>query len=293
MLRKAPGVAAALIATALASCAALATCVTPRPSHPFFDHRRPMTFAHRGGSGLWPENTLHAFRRAAELGVDVLEMDVDLSVDQTLVVFHDAEVDRTTNGRGPLSELTLAKLKALDAGYSWSEDGGETFPFRGLGITVATLEEVFQALPTMRMNLEVKRHRPSLVHALCRLIREYGMETRVLVASYDQDAMDAFRTACPEVASAATAAEVRSFFRLNRFFLSALFRPRGEAFQVPEQLGALTVLTPRFVEAAHRLNVQVHVWTANEVGEMKRLIELGVDGIMTDYPDRLLNLLGR
>jgi glycerophosphoryl diester phosphodiesterase len=271
----------------------LAQLVKPVPRHPFWTTTSLSVIAHRGGRGLWPENTLYAFRGAAALGADVLEMDVRRSADGELVVLHDETVDRTTDGSGPVAALTLSRLKQLDAGYRWSPDDGKSHPYRGQGITIPSLREVFGALPQARMNVEIKARGPELSEPLCRLVREHHMQHRVVVASFGQEAMDAFRAACPDVATAATADEARSLFRLTAFFLDPLFAPRAAALQVPERIGDVEVLSPRVVSAARRLNLKIDVWTVNQPEDMKRLAGLPVDGIITDYPDRLLALLGR
>ncbi|HEX7955748.1 MAG TPA: glycerophosphodiester phosphodiesterase family protein, partial [Pyrinomonadaceae bacterium] len=129
----------------------------PVPEHQYFSQDRPdspLAIAHRGGAGLWPENTLHAFEHAAALGVDVIETDVRATADGEIVVFHDERVERTTDGAGEVRALTLADLKRLDAAHRWSPDGGRTYPLRGRGVTVPTLGEVFAALPEMRFNIE-------------------------------------------------------------------------------------------------------------------------------------------
>ncbi len=284
-------VGAVLLASLVTAHLVLAALVKPVPQHPFWGTMtEPRVIAHRGGRGLWPENTLYAFRNAADLGADVLEMDIRQTADGVLVVLHDETVDRTTDGSGPVAALTLSGLQRLDAGYRWSPDGGNTYPHRGQGLTVPSLREVFSALPGARMNLEIKTRDATLSKPVCELIREHRMELRVVVASFAQSAMDAFRAACPGVATAATADEARQLFRLTALFLEALFEPRAEALQVPERLGNFEVLTPRFVSAARRLNLKIDVWTVNEPEDMQRLIALPVDGIMTDYPDRLLAL---
>jgi glycerophosphoryl diester phosphodiesterase len=263
--------------------------------HRYFrgDAGRTLVIAHRGGAGLWPENTLYAFERAAALGVDVIETDVRATADGELVVFHDEGLERTTDGDGRVGALTLAELKRLDAAYRFSPDGGRSFPLRGSGVTVPTLREVFASLPHMRFNIEPKQTVPSVAAPLCRLIREYGMTDRVLVASFSAVALGDFRRECPEVATSAATGEVASFLTLHRAGLAASYAPAMQALQVPEQAGALTVLTRDFVEAAHGRNLRVHAWTVNAEGDMRRLVEMGVDGVMTDYPDRLLKVLGR
>ena len=253
--------------------------------------RRPLVMAHRGGAGLWPENTMYGFERAVDLGVDMLETEIHSTADNILVLMHDTTVDRTTNGSGPIRAFTLEELKTLDAGYNWTSDGGQTFPFRGSGITVPTLEEVFTALPTARINIDIKQEKPSLVEPLCKTIRTFDMTDKVMVASFNSKVLKAFRRVCPEVTTSAGTGEVAFFFMVNMVFLGAVYRPACQAFQVPEYSSGLRVLTKRFVETAHGLNLAVHVWTINEVTDMKRLLALGVDGIVTDYPDRLISLL--
>ena len=250
-------------------------------------------FAHRGGGGLLPENTLLAFEDSAKLGVDFLELDVHATSDGTLVVMHDASVERTTDGRGKVSEISLAELKRLDAGYLFTDDNGATFPFRGKGITVPTLAEIFDALPAMNFNIEPKQQTPSIIKPLCRLIRERKMTEKIIVGSFQQAVIDEFRAECPEIATAASPSEVTTFLTLSKTGISESYNPPMQTLQIPENLGKLSVVTKDFVENAHRKNLKVHVWTVNDPADMQRLIDEGVDGIMTDYPDRLLNILGR
>jgi glycerophosphoryl diester phosphodiesterase len=253
----------------------------------------PLVIAHRGGGGLIPENTLEAFQYSARMGVDVLELDVHQTADGALVVMHDSAVDRTTDGRGQIRELTLAVLKKLDAGFLFTPDGGRTFPFRGRGITVPTLAEIFAALPEMKFNIEPKQRQPSIVTPLCVLIRERKMVDQTIVGSFDQTAIDDFRRQCPEVATSASPSEVSQFLALSKTGLGESYRPPMQALQVPQKFGGWQIITKQFVADAHRRNLQVHVWTVNDEAEIQNMIDLGVDGIMTDYPDRLLNLLNR
>jgi glycerophosphoryl diester phosphodiesterase len=234
---------------------------------------------------------MHSFERAVDLGVDVLETEIHSTADNILVLMHDSTVDRTTNGSGPISAFTLEELKTLDAGYNWSADGGQTFPFRGSGITVPTLEEVFTALPTVRINIDIKQEKPSLVASLCETIRTFDMVDRVMVASFSAKVLKAFRRVCPEVATSAGTGEVALFYVMNLVFLGRVYRSPFQAFQIPEYSSGLRVLTKKFVKTAHGLNLAVHVWTVNETTDMQRLLDLGVDGIVTDYPDRLISLL--
>jgi glycerophosphoryl diester phosphodiesterase len=284
------------VVVALAAIVAvLVLLAQPAAGHPFFARfeQRPLVMAHRGGKGLWPENTLYAFEQAVDMGVDVLEMDIHSTSDGALVVMHDGTVDRTTNGSGPVQALTLEELQALDAGYTWSTDEGPTWPYRGQGIRVPALAEVFARFPDAPMNIEIKQAEPSLAGPLCQTIREYRMADHVLVASFHERAMREFREACPEIATTAGMNEVIVLFATSKVHLEAAYGSSAEAVQVPEYRSGLHVITPRFIDAAHRRNLEVHVWTINDVDDLRRMIDLGVDGIITDYPDRLMELVGR
>ena len=278
-----------LIVAAGLVVAALVT--PPAPDFPFFDADRPIVIAHQGGEGLRPSNTLIAFENAVALGVDVLEMDVHSTNDGALVLIHDDTVDRTTDGSGRVLDFTLAELQQLDAGEYWTPDDGTTYPYRGQGVRIPTLEEIVTAFPQMKYNIEIKQVEPSIAVPLCKLLRHYGLTDRALVASFHPTAMNEFRAACPEVATSMVEDEIRPFFILNTVFLGSLYRPPGAAFQVPEYSGNLHVLTPRFVRGAQRNNVAVHPWTIDDPADMERFLDMGVDGIITDRPDLMVELL--
>lgn len=273
----------------------LAVTARPQADHPFFATApEVMVIAHQGGDGLWPSNTRYAFEKAAELGVDVLEMDIHASKDGALVVIHDDTVDRTTDGSGAVKEMTLAELKKLDAGYDWSpERQEEHFPYRSQGIEIPTLKEVLEQFPHMPLVIEIKPDDSRVALTLCDLLQSYGRTASVLVASFHSSPLKAFRKACPQVATAATSGEVRRLFILSALRLGTLYHPQAQALQIPEYYGDLHLVTERLVKAAHAKKVDVHVWTVNDKQTMSRLIALGVDGIITDRPDRLLELLER
>ena len=250
--------------------------------------------AHRGGRQLRPENTLIAFRNAVELGVDALELDVHGTRDGTLVVIHDGTVDRTTNGTGAVSDLTIEEIMALDAGYNWpdKEDSAD-HPYRGTGVTIPTLEEVLAAFPDTPMVIEIKQADPPIGETLGLMLRKHDRARNTIVASFHPEVMEEFRRTFPEFATSGADPEIRRFFVLNKLFLGRLFQPVMDAFQVPEQFGKLKVITPRFVRVAQSRGIAIHVWTVNELEDMGRMVSAGVDGIITDRPDRLLELLDR
>jgi len=263
----------------------------PIPDHPYFNPDKFLVMAHRGGRSLGPENTVYTFKRAIELGTDVLEMDLQSTSDGGLVVLHDREVDRTTNGKGAVDSFTLAELKKLDAGFRWSPDNSRSFPLRNKGVTIPTLTEVFKAFPDTRMNIEIKSSQVNTIQNLCRTIRENGRSEKVMVACFDAGKLGEFRSVCPEVATSAGASEAVIFYWLQWAHLESAYSPNAQALQIPEAYRDNRIATRRFLEAAHARNMRVHVWTVNDVESMQRLVDLGVDGIMTDYPDRLLKTL--
>lgn len=248
---------------------------------------RPLFFAHRGGGGEAPENTFAAFEKAIESGVDVLEIDVRTTADEKLVVFHDGSLERTTNGSGPVSEKNLDQLKKLDAGYAYTPDGGQTFPFRGKAVEIPTLREVFRRYPEKLINLEVKNGQASVAKSLCGMISEFGRKDRVIVASTGGTFLAAFRNECDGVATSASFGESLWFLFLCKIGLSENFSADMQALQIPERLFGFDMINPEFIAAAKERNLKIHIWTANKKSDIKRLLDAGVDGVMTDFPSLL------
>ena len=263
----------------------------PIPDHVYFKPDDFLVIAHRGGRSLGPENTIYTFKRAVELGTDVLEMDLQTTSDGGLVILHDRTVDRTTDGKGAVDSFTLSELKKLDAGFRWSPDNSSTYPLRNKGVKIPTLTEVFKAFPDSRINIELKSSQVNTIQDLCRTVRVNGMSEKVLVACFDAGKLGEFRSVCPEVATSAGASEAVTFYWLQWARLESAYSPSAQALQIPEAYGDYRIATRRFCNAAHGRNMRVHVWTVNDIESMQRLIDLGVDGIMTDYPDRLLNII--
>jgi glycerophosphoryl diester phosphodiesterase len=256
-------------------------------------HGTPLFFAHRGGSALAPENTLPAFEQGVAFGADALELDIQTTREGEIVVIHDPTVDRTTNGAGPVASYTLEELRRLDAGYRFSPDGGQTYPYRGQGIAIPTMREVFERFPTLRVNIDLKESSPERERRLWALIQEYQAEDRVLVASGEIHlAIVRFRQlSAGRVATSASEAEIRRFFYACKARVTRWLRPPYDALQVPELHGRIRIVSPTFIAAAHRLGLDVHVWTVDERGAMERLLALGVDGLMTDRPDVLAEVM--
>lgn len=270
--------------------------LTPGASpHPYYASvTAPQVIAHQGGDGIWPGDTLFAFEKAVEVGADVLEMDAHITEDGHIVLMHDETVDDTTDGTGLIEEMTLEELKRLDAAYDWSNDGGQTFPYRGQGITVPALAEVFERFPQMRYVIEIKKSGIPVEQPMCDLIRQYNMQDKVLIASFHDAVMQTFRAVCPEVATSASRGEVTKFVLLGKIFLSGLVAPGYQAIQPPYDPAEsynIPIMTPRFIREAHRKNIKVEPWTVDDPALMRQYIEWGVDGIITDRPDLMVELL--
>ena len=261
------------------------------PRRRFCTIGRPLAFAHRGGAAAWPENTVLAFRGAIDAGCDVVETDLRLTRDGALVAFHDERVDRTTNGRGPIAQLTLRELRQLDAAYWFSTDG-RSFPFRGQGVCVPTLEDACALSSDLRWNVELKGRDPRLVDVVWKAIERLGLHHRILVAAHFDPLVRRFRRLCARcVATAAGSREVTRFWVTSRLGFSPWLQPPFEALQVPVRYRGLNVADARLLRVAHARGIAVHVWTVNEESEMEALLRLGVDGVMSDHPGRLMRAL--
>ena len=254
--------------------------------------RWPVNLAHRGAPARAPENTLEAFCLAVEEGAAGLELDVWTTHDGEAVVIHDATVDRTTDSSGAVAGMTLGELRRLDAGYRFSPDGGRTFPYRGRGVEIPTLAEVYEEFPDAHVNVDIKEARAGAQEAVMRVVRDAAAEARTLVASIDHAVVRRFRRVSGgRIPTGASRREIAAFYLLSRARLEALARPAYDAFQVPVEHKGIKLLTPRFVGAAHSRGARVDVWTINDPGEMRRLLDLGVDGVITDRPGVLADLL--
>lgn len=263
-----------------------ARCVT----HPFFQSPLPIAFAHRGGAKRWPENTLAAFQGAIDLGYRYFETDVHLTKDGQLVCIHDETTDRTTNGTGLVRDKTLEELKRLDTGYRFEREG--ELPFRGQGLTVPTVEEILALRGDVRFVLEIKPPGNTVAEPLWDFIDTHGVHDRVLVASQHDSASDAFRKLCGDrVPTSGGQGAIRRFWWRVRLGVARWSHFPFDALQVPPQYEHLEVVTQRFVDAAHHHGIHVHVWTIDDPVEMNRLLDLGVDGIMTDVPEMLLEVI--
>ena len=254
---------------------------------------RPLVIAHRGASGTHPENTLPAFLRAIELGSDIIELDLRMTKDAHVVVFHDASVERVTNGQGQVENLTLAQIKALDAGFSFTLDGGKTFPFRGQGITVPTLEEVLSALPEQLLMLELKVGSNRMIRQVIATLRRLKAIERVSVELFSIKTKMAqlMRRLEPNLTTGHTRAELVRFVALAKLGLARRFRRCGFSIEMPPRRNRLAVSSKRTLRAAARNGIPMFVWTVNNEKDMRRFLDWGAAGLFTDHPEALRKLV--
>jgi glycerophosphoryl diester phosphodiesterase len=261
----------------------------------YVTHAGPLFFVHRGGAALRPENTLEAFSYGLSFGADALELDIQMTRDGEIVVIHDPTVDRTTDGSGLVAGFTLDELRQLDAAYRFTPDGGESYPFRGQDVTIPTLREVLERFPGVRVNIDLKETTPEREKRLWALIQEYEALARVLVASGDvpEGILRFRRLSGGQVATSASALEIRNFVLACLLHTTGFLRPAYDALQVPDVYRGIRIVSPRTVGMAHRFGLDVHVWTINDAPTMRLLLDWGVDGLMSDRPDLLAEALGR
>jgi glycerophosphoryl diester phosphodiesterase len=265
-------------------------------SKSFFENDRPLVIAHQGGELLAPSNTMASFTKAADMGVDVLETDIHITKDGHLVAIHDPTVDRTTNGSGAVADMTLEEIQKLDAGYHF-KDLDDNYSYRNKGVYIPTVEEMFQTFTDLKIEIEIKDDNPperldEIASKLWALIKKYQMEDKILIASFDQTIMDTFESyAKGRVATSAGRAEVKNFVVTHKFFLRNLYVPSVDAFQIPIEDSGFDLTDQRLIDGAHRLGMQIHYWTIDDPVTMKKLIDAGADGILTNRPDLLLELL--
>jgi glycerophosphoryl diester phosphodiesterase len=257
---------------------------------------RPIILAHRGGAHLEPEHTMLAFEKSAQLGVDGFEIDIRLTKDEEIIVYHDATVERTTDGYGSVSEMTLAEINALNHGYQYEDLAGE-FPYRDKKVDVVTLRELLESYPNMLINIDIKdapdTYEGSLMPSkLWRLIEELKAENHVVVTSFYGEQIDRFNLyAQNQVALGAGESDVRKAFASFSSQFGHLYHPKVDVFQIPPKSGVVSLDSPKFIQFLNNLNIPVHYWTINDSVTMKKLINNGAKGIITDRPDIAVELL--
>ena len=211
--------------------------------------------------------------------------------DGVVVVIHDSTLERTTNERGAVCERSFAELRRCDAGFRFEQAG--RYPYRGRGVQVPSLEELLDEMPQVPLNIEIKQTEPPIEPTVAALLERKRAYDRVVLAAEDDTIMRGIRACAPRAATSASRAEAQDFF--ERCFWRGFdgYVPAARALQIPPRYGELDLVTADTLAAAHRFGLEVHVWTVNEEAEMERLLRLGVDGVMSDFPGRLVAVARR
>ncbi len=264
--------------------------------------RPPLVIAHRGGAGLKPENTMNAFTQAACMGCDMLEIDVRLTADGRLVAHHDAAIDRMSEGSGEVAKMTYQQLREFNFAYNFENIPGEEIASaREINVSAANkasitlLQEVMEKLPDILLTVEIKDEGDlgrKAVDRLMKLNQKFSHTDKLIVGSFHDEVLSYLRSRySADINISASKKVVAKFVVSNLFKLDRLLNFNIEALQIPNYYHGFKLARPALIKAAHRKNIAVHFWTINEREEMKRLIDLNVDGIMTDRPDILLDII--
>ena len=254
----------------------------------FLDHPGPIAFAHRGGAHDGPENTMSAFANAVALGYRYIETDVHVTADGVLVAFHDDGLDRVTDSRGKISHLSMAQIREADAGHWFTRDHGETYPYRGKGVQVPTLEELLVRWRHVRINVDPKED--VAIGPLAALLHRLEAIDRVCVGSFSDRRLIRIRGLTRgRVCTSMGRNGVSMAWLSSR--VGRMARLDADCLQVPLRWGDFRLVDSRFLAAAHRADLPVHVWTVDDEATINELLDLGVDGIMTDQPQTLRRVL--
>lgn len=260
--------------------------------------------AHRGASRQFPENTLEAFRRAQEIMPGcLLETDVHCTKDGSVVVIHDESLELKAGGSGTVAEATLEEVRSLDAGYRITFDGGATFPFRGMGCRIPLLSETLDAFPGARFSIDIKDRDPAAAERVASLIIEGGAAERVIIGSFHEKVMRYVRKKFSGIITSFSRNDIVRFLALRKLPAAALSGRHGAAMLIPEFIGGgiyesmgrgtrgFRIITPGLIRDAHRRGIPVLAWTINRPDNMERLIDWGIDGIVTDRIDLLKEVM--
>jgi glycerophosphoryl diester phosphodiesterase len=255
----------------------------------FFSAPLPRVFGHRGSAGTHPENTIASFQAAVDLGARYLETDVHMTRDGEIVVSHDGDLERVCGRAGLIKEMEYADIARADAGFTFTLDGRE-FPFRGKGLRILRLAELLTAFPNEFFNIDLKPADVSITESALKVIDAAKMGHRVLLASEHQNRLDEVRAMAPGIPTSFGYLEIAAFVQAMAASDPA-YQPPGDALQIPPEYHSWKLATTESLAMAHRHGVEVHVWTLNDEPAMREMLELGVDGIMSDFPRLALKMV--
>lgn len=243
--------------------------------------------AHRGASGEYPQGTWLAFHMGLEQGADILEFDVHLSKDKQIIINHDADLKSNVGIADQIKDLDFGDIKLLDAGHEFTLDNGVTYPFRGQGLSLLALHELFEYFPGEKFNIEMKANDKELAEKIWQIITDYGVQDQVVIASQHTKAMNHFREISNgSIKTSATIGELVGASLAWGTGWGWTYKPKFDVAQIP-----FGITTKPYVRFFQKKGVRVDVWTVNDTKQIERAINMGVDGIMGDYPARIYEAL--
>ena len=269
--------------------------IPQKTTHPVLNNIKiPVTISHQGGNKVYPDQSMLAFNNSIRLGIQVLELDVHRTSDSVLVINHDTSIDRLTNKTGIIKEMTCGELQSVDGAYNWTING-EDYPYRGKGVKILSLEQLFDQYPNQLYDIEIKQNDPPIENDLCDLLRKYDIASdQVIVASFYDNIINRFHDVCPEVAISLSVNKGTKLSVLSRIGLERLLPVNSVIAQLPltfpSPFGDLK-LDKRYINAFSKGERQVWVWTVDDSSMIEEVIEMGVHGILTDRPDVLMNVI--
>lgn len=288
-----------ILKTAILLLVALSSCVPEQDFLPdniyiIEEDGRPWVIAHGGSKKLWPENTMLAFEGSVEIGVDVLEIDMKVTRDDILVCHHDNTIDRMSDGEGEIGEYSYEELLAFNFGEGF-EDLDGFYPYLEDTVHICKLEDVFDRYQDMYYTVEIKDKGELGIRAgelLKELVEKYELEDRMIVACFDDETLTAFEGLEENRIPVSTSQkEATRFVITAKSLTGAFYSPDAVALQLPMEQYGINLERKHVIKSAHRHNMAIHYWTINDKEDMRTLIENGADGLMTDRPDIMLDLL--
>lgn len=268
--------------------------ILPQNTFILEDGQRPWVIAHGGAKDLFPENTMLAFRGASQIGVDALEMDLCMTSDEQIVCHHDLTINRTSDGEGNLIDYTFAELQAFNFGADFDNPDGES-PYKDSMVQIPLLREVIESFPGVPLVIELKNRGENgkrAAEVLTSLLDKYDLADRVIVASFSKEVLDHFQEFSDnKYMVSASEEETEDFVFSGLSGVSFLYRPKSVAVQIPMSQAGINLSTSRVINSAHSRNMAVHYWTIDDPDDMKLLIQNGADGLITDRPDIMWEVL--
>ena len=254
----------------------------------------PLIVAHRGGRNLFPENTMIAFQGSANLGVDILEMDVAMTKDETLITCHDLTIDRTSNGSGNVIDYTYSELSQFNFGYHFTDLDGNK-PFENVTVPPPRLEDIFAAFRDHKLMIEIKdrdENGKRAAEILQSLIEQYELQNQVIVVAFSEAVLDYYyEITNGEILVGISEEEAKRLVFSGLSGMEFLFKPRAAIAAFPTESSGIKLSSKRVVNSAHRRNMGMYYWTINNKETMRMLIEAGADGLITDRPDLMQEVL--